>query len=398
MVSSYFVPIVIVLSVASFGIWIAAGYSFVFSLSILIATLIIACPCALGVATPTAIMVGTGKGAEHGVLIKGGEALETAHKIDTVVFDKTGTLTKGQPAVTDVVSIGETEKDVLFYAASAEQGSEHPLAKAIVDAAKEKRVKIVSPQKFKAVPGHGLIASVRNKVIAVGNRQLVADHAKLKPDESIMGALERQGKTVIIVVANKKIGGFIAIADTLKPFAKEAVTTLHRLGKEVALITGDNEQTGKAIAAEAGITHVLANVLPGQKAAEIKRLQEQGKVVAMVGDGINDAPALAQADIGIAIGSGTDVALETGDIILMKNDVRDVVTAIDLSKYTIRKIRQNLFLAFIYNILAIPIAMGVLYPFTGFLLNPMIAAGTMALSSVSVIGNSLVMRLYKPKL
>ena len=396
-VSGYFVPVLIISAVLAFAVWLLVGKSFVFALSILITTLIIACPCALGVATPTAIMVGTGKGAEFGILVKGGEALETAHKIKTVVFDKTGTLTKGEPVVTDVIPIYDSDaKEVLFYAASAEQGSEHPLAKAVVDAAR--KIRLLFPKKFKAVPGHGIVATVQNKTVIVGNRQMIYDLIKMKPDEAQTSALESQGKTVVIVAMDKKICGFIAIADTLKPFAKEAVDELQKLGKKVALITGDNEQTGKAIAAQVGITHVLANVLPGQKAAEIKRLQNGGNIVAMVGDGINDAPALAQADIGIAIGSGTDVALETGDIILMKDDVRDVVTAIDLSKYTIRKIKQNLFLAFIYNVAAIPVAMGMLYPFTGFLLNPMVAAGAMAASSVSVISNSLLMRLYKPRI
>lgn len=395
-VSSYFVPVVIILSLLAFSIWMIAGYSFVFSLTILIATLIIACPCALGVATPTAIMVGTGKGAEFGILVKGGEALETAYKIKTVVFDKTGTLTKGEPIVTDVVPITVQEKNLLFYAASAEQGSEHPLAKAIVQKAKEAKIQLVEPQKFKAVPGHGVYAIIKKKSLALGNRQLMK--INIAPYEKQLTFLEKQGKTVILVSDDKHVLGLIAIADTVKPFAKEAVAVLHAMKKNVILLTGDNVQTGKAIAAQVGIKDVLAHVLPGEKAAEIKKLQKGGNVVAMVGDGINDAPALAQADVGIAIGSGTDVALETGDIILVKDDLRDVVTAIDLSKYTIRKIKQNLFLAFIYNVAAIPIAMGVLYPLNGFLLNPMIAAATMAASSVSVIGNSLIMKWYKQKI
>jgi Cu+-exporting ATPase len=411
-VASYFVPAVIIIALASSFTWYFLGKTilegtyltdyismtpFLFSLTIFISVLIIACPCALGLATPTAIMVGTGKGAENGILIKNGESLERVYKMQTIVFDKTGTLTKGEPIVTDIISI--KKEDVLKYAAIAEKGSEHPLGEAIIKKANEKRIKISDADSFKAIPGHGVKANYKKKIILLGNRKLMTDNKIMIEDiEEKITKLENEGKTAMIVAVDKKIIGIIAVADTLKENSKEAVKALHKMEKEVVMITGDNERTAKAIAKQVGIDKVLAEVLPEDKAKEIKKLQESGKVVGMVGDGINDAPALAQADIGIAIGSGTDVAIETGGIVLIKEDLRDVFTAIDLSKKTIDKIKQNLFWAFFYNSTLIPVAAGLLYPFFGILLNPMLAAGAMAFSSLSVVSNSLLMKKYKPML
>lgn len=405
-VSSIFVPVVIAIAILSFLFWyfiapnfMSVSSPFLFSFTIFVAVLIIACPCALGLATPTAIMVGTGKGAEHGILIKNAEALETAHKLTTIVFDKTGTLTKGKPEVTDVVVLDSkySENDILKFAVIAEKSSEHPLAEAVINMAKSRKISIQEPSKFEAVHGKGVSAKYKTYAILIGNDKLMR-HNKInisnKVEESIR-KLEEQGKTTVILSVNNSITGLIAIADTLKENSKEAVEELHKIGKEVAMITGDNERTAKAIATQVGIDKVIAEVLPQDKESEIRRLQSQGKVVAMVGDGINDAPALAVADVGIAIGAGTDVAIETGSIILIKNDLRDVVTAIKLSSYTIKKIKQNLFWAFLYNAVGIPIAAGLLFPFLGFLLNPIIAGLAMAFSSVSVVSNSLVMRTWK---
>jgi Cu+-exporting ATPase len=401
-VAQYFVPAVLVIAVLAFLAWhFAAGESFVFSLSTFIAVLIIACPCALGLATPTAILVGTGKAAEHGVLIKNAEALETAHKLTTIVFDKTGTLTKGEPEVTDIVVLDKhyDATDVLKYAAIAEKGSEHALGEAIVAKAAQKNLKTPHATSFTAHPGKGVEAKYGAHHILLGTRALFGSRGfALKQAEEVMHKLETEGKTAVLVSIDRTLAGIIAVQDTVTEHALEAVTALKQMGKEVIMLTGDNERTAKAIARKAGIETVLAEVLPGDKAKKIKELQNAGKIVAMVGDGINDAPALAQADIGIAIGAGTDVALETGEIVLIKSDVRDVVTAIELSAYTLRKIKQNLFWAFAYNVAGIPVAAGVLYPFTGFLLSPMIAAAAMAFSSVSVVGNALLMRLYEPKL
>ncbi|MBI2107130.1 copper-translocating P-type ATPase [Candidatus Woesearchaeota archaeon] len=395
-VSSYFVPTVIIIAVISFITWFLILNNFVFALTIFVAVLIIACPCALGLATPTAIMVGTGKGAENGILIKSGEALETAHKLTTIVFDKTGTLTKGKPEVTEIISFNSNENEVLKYAAIAEKRSEHPLGEAILN--KAKKIKIPDPTSFNAIPGKGVRIKFSGKEILLGNRSLMkANGIPYLSYESKISSLEDQGKTVMIISLNKKIIGLIAVADTLKEFSKEAVDILHKMKKQVIMITGDNERTANAIAKQVNIDKVLANVLPENKEKEIKKLQKLGNIVAMAGDGINDAPALAQADIGIAVGSGTDIALETGQIVLIKNDLRDVITAIDLSSYTIRKIKQNLFWAFFYNSAGIPIAAGILYPF-GILLNPIIAAGAMAFSSIFVVGNSLLMRRYKTNL
>lgn len=385
-VSSIFVPTVIVLAILSFIIWLLVGKSFTFALSILVAVLIIACPCALGLATPTAVIVGTGKGARKGILIKSAEALQKTNEVKSIVFDKTGTLTNGKPEVTDVISLNNNKKDVLKYAAIAEKDSEHPLGEAIVNAYKGK---IPSASSFKSVTGKGVKARYRGQTISLGNRALMKG---LKiPDD--MHELEEQGKTVMLVALNKKIIGLIAVADTIKENAKSAVARLQKK-RDVYMITGDNKRTADAIAKQLGMENVLAEVLPEDKSKEIKKLQKKHKVI-MVGDGINDAPALTQADVGIAIGNGTDVAIESADIVLVKGDVRDVVKAIKLSGLTMKKIKQNLFWAFFYNSLGIPIAAGILYPFTGWLLSPIIAGAAMAFSSVSVVSNSLLLKNKK---
>jgi len=398
-IASIFVPIVVVASILTFIIWYFYGPDprFNFALLNFIAVLIIACPCAMGLATPTAIMVGTGKGAEAGILIKEASALEMAHKANTIIFDKTGTLTKGKPEVTNIVALnGFKEKDVLLYSSIAEKNSEHPLAESIINYANKLKLKIPTATKFENIPGYGVKAHFRGKNILNGNRKLMQlNKINTSQYENLLIKLEDEGKTAMLISVNKEIIGIIAVMDILKENSKEVVQELHNLGKEIIMITGDNERTGKAIAKQLGIDNVLAGVLPDGKVAEVKKLQSQGKIVAFVGDGINDAPALAQAELGIAIGSGTDVALESGSIVLVKSDLKDVVKAMKLSKFTLKKIKQNLFWAFIYNILGIPIAAGVLYPVFGFLLNPVIAAAAMAFSSVSVVSNSLLMRRYK---
>mgnify|MGYP005846555203 CR=1 FL=1 len=409
LVSSYFVPAVLAIAILAFVFWYFLGSSMfalpvpslVFSFTIFVSVLIIACPCALGLATPTAVMVGMGKGAENGILIKSSEALETTHKLTTIVLDKTGTLTKGKPELTDVVALGSlAEKDLLRFTAIAEKGSEHPLGEAITEGAKKRGIDIPDASAFEAIPGHGVRAEYDAHTILVGNRKLMQRFKVTISEKTEAEArrLENEGKTAIFVASNGRMEGVVAVADTLKEHSKEAVEQLKRMGLDVWMITGDNERTAKAIAGQIGIEKVMANVLPEEKERKIRELQEAGKVVAMVGDGINDAPALAQADIGIAIGSGTDVALETGDIVLIKDDLRDVVTSIDLSRFTIKKIKQNLFWAFFYNTVSIPVAAGVLFPFTGFLLNPIIAAAAMAFSSISVVGNALTMRGYRPRM
>ncbi len=398
-IASYFVPAVIIISVITFIVWYMFGPepSFTYALLNFVAVLIIACPCALGLATPTSVMVGTGKGAMNGILFRSGEALETAHKLNAVILDKTGTLTKGEPSVTDIECRGEaTSPLLLFYAASAEKGSEHPLGEAIVKKAREANVKLVDAEKFNAIPGHGLEAKVQGKEILLGNLKLMRDRGiKLNGLEKDAERLSDEGKTPMFLAVDKKAAGIIAVADTLKPDSKAAVDSLHRLGLEVIMITGDNKRTAEAIARQVGIERVLSEVLPEDKARHVKMLQAEGKKAAMVGDGINDAPALAQADIGIAIGTGTDVAMEASDITLISGDLRGIVTAIALSKATIRNIKQNLFWAFFYNISLIPVAAGILYPFFGILLDPMIAAGAMGLSSVSVVSNALRLRWFK---
>ena len=398
-VSAYFVPAVVVIAVIASLVWFFLGMGFPFALTIFVAVLIIACPCALGLATPTAIMVGTGKGAENGILIKSAEALQKAHEIGTIVFDKTGTLTKGKPEVTDIiVQKGFVHEEVLQLAAIAEKRSEHPLGEAIVKKAKEWRISLPDPTGFKAIIGRGLEAKHKGKIIYLGNRKLMQEkNINFQSIEKQLQQLENEGKTAMILVVNKKLAGIVAVADTLKEGSKRAVQVLHELKKEVVMITGDNKRTADAIAKLVGIDQVLAEVLPKDKANQIKKLQEQGKKVAMVGDGINDAPALAQADIGIAIGSGTDVAIESADIVLIKEDVLDVATAMDLSRYAMKKVKQNLFWAFFYNSVGIPVAAGLLYPFTGWLLSPVIAGAAMAFSSVSVVGNSLSMKRWRPK-
>lgn len=399
-ISAYFVPAVGLIALASFVIWLLAGQSFAFALTTFISVLIIACPCALGLATPTAVMVGTGLGAEHGILIKSADALQMASKIDTIVFDKTGTLTKGEPEVTDLVTghgSRVTSHDLLFYAAVAEKKSEHPLGEAILKRAKAEGIDVPDPESFNSISGKGVEARLKGENILLGNRQLMQDKSiPFAERETRVQEMELQGKTVMLVAHGGAFLGLIAVADTLKAHSKEAVEELRRMGKEVIMITGDNKRTGEAIARQVVIGRVLSEVLPQDKAESIKALQADNKKVAMVGDGINDAPALAQADLGIAIGSGTDVAIEAGQIVLVKDDLRDVVTAIELSSYAMRKIRQNLFWAFLYNSIGIPIAAGLLYPFTGFLLNPIIAGAAMAFSSVSVVSNSLLMKRFKP--
>lgn len=398
-VSAWFVPIVIGIAILTFVIWyffLGAGLSF--SLMAFTAVLVIACPCALGLATPTAIMVATGKGAEHGVLIKGGEPLEQACKIDVVVFDKTGTITKGKPEVTDIVdSIYADENEVLRIAASLEQKSEHSLAEAICNYAKEEETKIQEVTDFKAIPGHGVEGNINGNKYYLGNRKLIENHLRIstKNIERKMSRLEEAGKTAMILATAKEIIGIIAVADTIKETSAQTMQKLEKMGVQVYMITGDNERTAKAIARQAEIKNVLADVLPEDKANEIKKLQIQGLKVAMVGDGINDAPALAQAELGIAMGSGTDVAMETGGIVIIKNDLLDVLTAIQLSRETISKVRQNMFFALFYNVIGIPIAARVLVSL-GIILKPELAGLAMAFSSVSVVTNSLLLKKFRP--
>jgi P-type Cu+ transporter len=395
-VASLFVPTVLGIAALTFVIWALFGPtpSFTFALLNCVAVLIIACPCSLGLATPTAIMVGTGKGAELGVLFKNAPSLETANKLQVIVLDKTGTLTQGKPAVTDIAAQrGFAEAEVLRLAASAERGSEHPLGEAIIEAARARSLTLEGSQDFQAMPGHGIRTTVGTQTVLVGNVQCMQEaRVALGSLQKAAEAFASDGKTPVYVAVHGRMAGLIAIADTLKPYAKEAVETLRALGLEVLMITGDHQRTAVAIGRKLGIDCVLAEVLPEDKSQQIQKLQATGKRVAMVGDGINDAPALAQADVGIAIGTGTDVAMEAADITLMSGDVRGIATAIYLSHRTMRTIKQNLFWAFVYNIVGIPIAAGLLYPAFGILLNPMLAAVAMALSSVSVVTNSLRLR------
>jgi len=414
-IASYFVPTVIGIATVTFIIWYLVGPtpSLTFALLNFIAVLIIACPCALGLATPTAIMVGTGKGAEYGILIRDAEALERSHQINTVLLDKTGTLTRGEPEVTDIVAAASiSQEEVLKLAASAERGSEHPLGEAIVRAAAEKKLKLYPVSDFNAIPGHGIEASVKKKPLILGNLRLMESKGlALNGMAKEAERLRDEGKTVMFLGWDSQVVGIIALADTLKANAREALNALHRMGIKVGMLTGDNQRTAEAIAREAGIDRVLAEVLPEHKAQEVKKLQGKGKVVAMVGDGINDAPALAQADIGIAIGTGTDVAMETGDITLISGDLTAIATAVSLSKRTMRTIKQNLFWAFAYNTALIPVAAGVLYLAFGQsgvpaglnfvlgnygFLNPILAAAAMAASSMTVVFNSLRLRSFSP--
>jgi len=381
-VTNFFVPIVVIIALSAFVVWyFVLGKPFLFALTVLVSVLVIACPCALGIATPTAIMVGTSKGAENGILIKGGEYLEKARQLNAIVFDKTGTLTKGQPEVTDIIG------DVLQIAGSLAKNTTHPLDIAIVKEAEKRKIALLEVQDFEAIPGKGIRGKIEGKEVLLGNRRLI------KSDLGV--ELEEQGKTVMLISIDGEVKGAIAVADTLKEGAKEAIEELKKMGLEIWMITGDNKKTAQAIGKELGIEKILAEVLPQDKEKEIRKLQKEGKVVGAVGDGINDAPMLAAADIGIAMGAGTDVAKETGGIILVKDEIGDVVKAIKLSRKTFSKIKQNLFLAFIYNVLAIPIAAGVFYHWLGFLLRPEIAALAMILSDISVVGNSLLLRKYQ---
>jgi Cu+-exporting ATPase len=399
-VAAYFVPGVVATAVLSFIVWFVFGPppTFVFALTIFIAVLIIACPCALGLATPTAIQVGTGRGAENGILFKGSESLETAHRVQVVIFDKTGTLTEGKPVLTDIIPRGEFgEEELLKWAASVETRSEHPLGEAIVAEAKQRGLSLAEPEEFQAISGHGVHVRVQGREVLIGNRRLMADRGIPVADlDEDFARLSGEGKTPVFLAIDGESAGILAMADTLKKNSVQAVKELQNLGLEVIMMTGDNRRTAEAIARQVGIKRVLAEVLPAHKAREVKRLQEEGKVVAMVGDGLNDAPALAQANVGIAIGTGTDVAMEASDVTLITGDLRGVVTALRLSKATIGIIKQNLFWAFAYNIVLIPVAAGVLYPLYGILLNPMLAAAAMAFSSISVVLNSLRLRWFKP--
>ncbi len=400
-VAAYFVPAIIVIAIVTFGIWylFVPQAGFVPALVRMVAVLVIACPCAMGLATPTAIMVGTGKGAEQGILFRDGTALERAHKLTAVLLDKTGTLTTGQPTVTDLVSAdGMPEERVLALAAGAERGSEHPLARAILESAQARGLTVAEPQQFEALTGLGIQATVENQQVIVGNRRLMQERAvHLNGLEARAEQLSAQAKTTMWLAVDGRAQGVIAVADSLKPSSAEAVAALQRLGLHVAMVTGDNEATARAIADKAGLDQVFAEVAPDEKAGIVRRLQDDGHSVGMVGDGINDAPALAQADVGLALGTGTDVAMETGDVTLMRGDLRAVPQALELSRATIRTIKQNLVWAFGYNVILIPVAAGALYPFAWapeFLrqLHPILAALAMAFSSVSVVANSLRLR------
>ena len=399
-VSAYFVPIVIGIAIITGIAWFLSGSGLVTALSFFIAVLVIACPCALGLATPTSIMVGTGKGAENGILIKSGEALETAHKIKTVVFDKTGTITKGKPVLTDLIAYGKyNENELLKIAASVENDSEHPLAEAIVNKAKEKNIEIKPYEKFRAMPGYGIRATFEDKEVQIGNRKLMENRKiNVEISQKDYDILSNEGKTPMYISIDNELAGLVAVADVIKETSKEAIEKLKKMGIKTIMLTGDNEKTAKFIAKQVGIDDVISEVLPYQKSQKVKELQEKDEFVAMVGDGINDSPALAQANVGIAIGNGTDVAIESADIVLIRNDLRDVAGAIALSKATITNIKENLFWAFFYNVLGIPFAAGIFYAFfNGPKLDPMIAAFAMSFSSVSVLGNALRLKFFKVK-
>lgn len=397
-VSGIFVPVVLTIAVITIAVWLLLGQSFSFALASGIAVLVISCPCALGLATPTAIMVGTGRGAEQGILIKSGESLETAHLVDTVVLDKTGTVTKGHPAVTDLLTAPEaTEEKLLKFAASLEQASEHPLAEAIVERARERSVRLLKASDFEAAAGQGVSGTVEGKSVLAGNlRMMKAHQVDLKGMESRGEALAEEGKTALYIAADRELLGILAVADPVKETSREAIRELEKMGLSVVMLTGDHEKTARAIQKQLGITRVVAEVLPQDKEREVRRLQEEGHRVAMVGDGINDAPALARADVGIAIGAGTDVAIESADIVLMRSDLLDAAAAIQLSRAVIRNIKQNLFWAFFYNALGIPLAAGVFYPFLGWQLNPMFGSAAMSFSSVFVVSNALRLKAFRP--
>ena len=399
-VSAYFVPIVIGIAIITGIAWFLSGSGLVTALSFFIAVLVIACPCALGLATPTSIMVGTGKGAENGILIKSGEALETAYKIKTVVFDKTGTITKGKPILTDLIAYGKyNENELLKIAASVENDSEHPLAEAIVNKAKERNIEIKPYERFRAMPGYGIRATFEGKEVQIGNRKLMENRKiNMEISQKDYDILLNEGKTPMYISIDNKLAGLVAVADVIKETSKEAIEKLKKMGIKTIMLTGDNEKTAKFIAKQVGIDDVISEVLPYQKSQKVKELQEKDEFVAMVGDGINDSPALAQANVGIAIGNGTDVAIESADIVLIRNDLRDVAGAISLSKATITNIKENLFWALFYNVLGIPFAAGIFYAFfNGPKLDPMIAAFAMSFSSVSVLGNALRLKFFKVK-
>ena len=396
-ISGWFVPAVVVIAIVAAAAWLIAGKGVAFALTVFVAVLVIACPCALGLATPTAIMAGTGKGAENGILIKSGVALETAHKLTTVVFDKTGTITNGKPKVIDLIPAPGFEREKLLrIAASAEKGSEHPLGDAIVAYAAEQGITLLDAQQFEALPGRGISAVVEGEAILLGNEALMAESGiDVKPCLAQAKLFAQEGKTPMLAACGGRVAGVIAVADTVKKNSIDAVGQLRDMGVQVVMLTGDHEATAQAIAKQVGISEVFANVLPSEKADVIEQLQKKGKTVAMVGDGINDAPALTMAEIGIAVGSGTDVAIESADIVLMRDDLSLVAQAIALSRRTLRIIQENLFWAFAYNTLGIPVAAGVLYLFGGPLMNPMLAAGAMSLSSVCVVLNSLRLRRWR---
>jgi len=398
-ISGYFVPVVIVVAILTFVIWFDFGPqpSLIYALTTFVTVLIIACPCALGLATPTSIMVGTGKGAENGILIKDGEALETAHKMNVIVLDKTGTITVGKPTLTDIIPVnGMSAEELIQLTASVERGSEHPLGEAIVESAKEMGIQLTEPDDFKAIPGHGVKARVKGSQVIIGNDKLMQEqNIKVNGLEQRAAELADAGKTPMFVAVDGAIAGIIAVADPLKEDSIKAIAALKELGLKVVMITGDNKHTAEAIARQVGVDRVLAEVLPEEKAFQVKKLQQEGHVVGMVGDGINDAPALAQADIGIAIGTGTDVAMEASDITLIKGKLSSVVTAIKLSKATMRNIKQNLLGSFFYNTAGIPVAAGILYTFFGIVLSPIIASAAMAMSSVTVLSNALRLRRFK---
>ncbi len=396
-ISSYFVPIVMGIAILSGLAWYLAGMPLTFALMIFISILVIACPCALGLATPTAIMVGTGRGASLGILIKGGEPLEIASHVQTIVFDKTGTITEGKPKVTDIVPLNDWHGDELLrLAASAEKGSEHALGAAVLEEGEKRNLSLIKGKDFQAIPGHGIHVQLDQHHILLGNLKLMQQHQILATEHSQVETFSKEGKTAMYLAVDQTLAGIIAVADVVKPDSAAAIAKLHDMGIKTVMLTGDNQQTAEAIAKEVGIDQVVAQVLPGDKAKQVKQLQEQEDKVAMVGDGINDAPALVQADLGIAIGSGTDVALESAQIVLMQNSLSGVVTAIELSKATLRNIKQNLFWAFAYNSAGIPIAAGILFLFGGPTLNPMFAAAAMAMSSVSVVSNALRLRRFQP--
>lgn len=401
-VTGWFVPVVIAIAIATFVIWFNIMGNLTLALITTVGVLIIACPCALGLATPTSVMVGTGKGAENGILIKGAESLELAHKIQTIVLDKTGTLTQGKPTVTDFVTVHGTangnELKLLRLAAAVERQSEHPLAEAVVNYALQQQVDLAEALNFEAIAGSGVRGIVSDRLVQIGTQRWMEELGiSTRALQEHLAAWEAAGKTAVWIAVDGQVQGLMGIADALKPSSAAAVRAFQRLGLEVVMLTGDNQKTAEVIAREVGIKRVFAEVRPDQKAAKVQELQASGKIVAMVGDGINDAPALAQADVGMAIGTGTDVAIAASDITLISGDLRGIVTAIQLSRATIRNIRQNLFFAFIYNVAGIPIAAGILFPIFGWLLNPIIAGGAMAFSSVSVVTNALRLRNFQPK-